>query len=200
MIALFALALGLTTFIVRLWAPVGWWLEPLHWQLGHFPQYIALFTIGIIAYRRNWFVGLSDAQGKVWLGIVLLLVVVLFPLIFVLGGGLEGDLTPFYGGFHWQSLVYAVWEQFLGIGMIVILLIWFRSKFTRQGKATKTMSAAAYAAYILHVPVIILVALALRGIKLDLGLKFVLILPIAVSLSFLIGYAVKRLPLARTIL
>jgi peptidoglycan/LPS O-acetylase OafA/YrhL len=64
----------------------------------------------------------------------------------------------------------------------------------------KKLSAAAYAVYIFHAPVIVLLALALRGIKLDLALKWLLVAPVAVSLSFLVGYAIKRLPLARYIL
>ena len=46
---------------------------------------------------------------------------------------------------------------------------------------------------------IILLAIALSSIKLELALKFVLVAPLAVALSFLVGYAVKRLPLARDI-
>ena len=32
-----------------------------------------MFILGIIAYRRNWFAAISVAQGKVWLGMVVLL-------------------------------------------------------------------------------------------------------------------------------
>jgi hypothetical protein len=42
-------------------------------------------------------------------------------------------------------------------------------------------------------------AIALSSIELDLALKFVLVAPLAVALSFLVGYAVKRLPFARDI-
>jgi glucan biosynthesis protein C len=62
------------------------------------------------------------------------------------------------------------------------------------------MLGAAYATYIFHPPVITLVALALSGIRLDLALKFVLVAPLAVAASFLVGYLVKKLPLARDIL
>ena len=54
--------------------------------------------------------------------------------------------------------------------------------------------------YILHAPLIVLLAIALQGIRLDLALKWLLVAPVAVSLSFLVGYAIKRLPLARDIL
>ena len=84
--------------------------------------------------------------------------------------------------------------------MVVTLLVWFRTRFNKQGSLAQKMSAAAYATYIFHRPTIILLAIALSSIKLDLALKFVLVAPLAVALSFLVGYVVKRLPIARNIL
>jgi hypothetical protein len=198
-IALFALALGVVTFLVRIWLPVGWWFEPLHLQLAHFPQYIALFVLGIVAYRRNWFAGLTDAQGRIWM-VAALVLVPLFLAVAIAGGVLEGNLTPFLGGVHWQSFVYSVWEQFMGAAMVVTLLVWFRNRFDYQGRLAKAMSAAAYPVYIFHAPVIVLLALAVSGIRLEMGVKFVLVAPVAVALCFLIGYYIKKLPLARSIL
>ncbi len=54
-IVFFALALGIITFIVRIWFPIGWWFEPLNLEFAHLPQYASLFIIGIIAYKHNWF-------------------------------------------------------------------------------------------------------------------------------------------------
>ena len=65
-IVLFAVALGLVTFVVRVWVPVGYWFEPQHLQLAHFPQYIALFIIGIVASRGGWFDRLTRAQVRFW--------------------------------------------------------------------------------------------------------------------------------------
>jgi glucan biosynthesis protein C len=198
-IAGFALALGLLTFVVRIWMPVGREFELLGFQLAHFVQYIAMFIVGIVAYRRNWFSALTVAQGKVWLRVVLLLLV-LFPVLFVAAGALEGEIDKAFGGIHWQSLAYSVWEQFMCLAMVVTLLVWFRTRLNQQGSLAQKMSAAAYATYILHRPTIILLAIALSSIKLDLALKFVLVAPLAVALSFLVGYAIKRLPIARSIL
>ena len=197
-IAGFALVLGLLTFVVRIWLPVGWAAPLLNFQLAHFVQYIALFIVGILAYRGNWFECLTAAQGKTWFRMVLILLV-LFPILFVTAGALEGDIDKAFGGIYWQSLAYSVWEQFMCMAMVVTLLVWFRTRFNQQGSLTQKMSAAAYATYIFHQPVIILLAIALSSIRLDLALKFVLVAPLAVALSFLVGYAIKRLPLARDI-
>jgi glucan biosynthesis protein C len=198
-IAIFALVLGLVTFVVRLWLPVGWELPIVNWQLPHFPQYIALYILGIVAYRRNWFETVTDAQGKTWFFAVVGLVV-LFPVLFIVGGALDGVLEPYFGGLHWQSFAYSVWEQFMCMAMVITLLVWFRKRFTEQGRLAKAMSGAAYATYVFHAPAIFLLALALRGIRLDMGLKYVLVVPFAVGLAFLVGYIVKQLPVARNIL
>jgi len=198
-IALFAIGLGLITFVVRIWLPVGWWLEPIHFQLAHFPQYIALYILGIIAYQRNWFSKLSDRQGRIWLWVTIGLII-LFPIIFLAGGALQGNLDPFIGGWHWQSLAYSVWEELMCLAVVVTLLVWYRNRFNNQGKLSKVMSGAAYGTYIFHAPIITLLALALSGINIDLMVKFVLVAPLAVAASFLVGYLVKKLPVARDIL
>ncbi len=198
-IAIFALALGVATFIVRLKIPVGYAVPGLNIQPPHFSQYIALYIIGIIAYRRNWFEKLSDSQGKTWL-VVALVLIALFPIMFVAGGALDGVLDPFFGGLHWQSFAYAIWGEFMCVAMTITLLVWFRRRFTEQGPLAKAMSGGAYATYVFHPPVIVWLAVALRGIKLDMALKYVLVVPFAVGLAFLTGYLVKKLPLARDIL
>ena len=198
-ILVFAIGLGLVTFIVRIWFPVGWEWMLLHWQFSHFSQYIAMFIIGLVAYRRGWFDGLTESQGKSWRWVVMGLIV-LFPVIFVLGGALEGNVDPFMGGINWQSFVYSLWEQFMCVAMVVTLVVWFRKRFNSQNTLGRALSSGAYATYVFHMPTIALIALGLRGIQMDLALKFIWVAPIAVALSFLVGYLIKKLPLVRNIL
>jgi len=198
-ITLFGLALGLVTFGVRIWFPVGRNLEPVHWQLAHFAQYAALFVVGVVAYRRNWLAGLTRRQGRAWSWVALALVP-LFIVIGVAGGALEGGLDSLMGGLHWQSLAYSVWEQLMCVAMVVSLLVWFRDRFNRQGRLARALSADAYATYVLFAAVIVPLALALSGIRMNMALKFLLVSPVAVGLCFLVGHAVRKLPLARSIL
>jgi len=199
-IALFALALSAVTFIVRIWLPIGWSFEPLNFQFPFFPQYICMFIVGIIAYQRNWLIRISDAMGKLWLGVALFFILILFPALFVLGGALEGNVASFTGGLHWQCFGYAAWEQFTGVAMIIALMFLFRKWFNRQGGAAKAMSASVYTAYIIHAPVVVLVTIAMRNISLYPLLKFALAVLIAVPLCFVLGNLIRQLPLAKRIL
>jgi len=196
-IALFALTLGVVSFIVRLWLPIGWNFDLLNLQLPFFPQYIALFILGLIAYRNNWFLGITEAAGKLWLKITIALILLL-PILLIVGGA--EDPTPFMGGLHWQAFAYAIWEQFLCMGMIITLLVWFRRRFNQQGSLAKTMSASAYTVYIIHAPVIVLVTLALQDISLYPLIKYPVVALIVVPLCFLLGNIIRKLPLARNIL
>jgi glucan biosynthesis protein C len=133
-IALCALAVGVVTYIVRIRWPMDRLYRPLGLPVSSFPQYTALFVVGIIAYRGNWFVGISDGLAKLWFRIAIIFIVVLFPAMSILGGALTGDTRPLMGGTHWQAFAYAVWEQFVCVGAIMSLLVWFRKRFNHQGK------------------------------------------------------------------
>jgi glucan biosynthesis protein C len=196
-IAGFALVTGLLTFVVRLWLPVGT-VNFFGFQFSHFVQYIAMLVIGVVAYRRNWFSGLTAAQGKFWRWIIVVFIVLFFAM-FIAGGALEGNIAPFMGGLYWQAMAYALWEQFMCMAVVVTLLVWFRTRFNQQGAFTKQLSAASYATYIFHQPAIVGLMLVLSGIKLDMGLKWLLVAPVMVSACFLVGWVVKQLPLARRI-
>jgi hypothetical protein len=199
-IAAFAVALGAVSFLVRIWLPIGWAFEPLNLQFPFFPQYICLFIVGVMAYRRNWLARIPDAMGGLWLCAALLLVLVVFPALIVAGGGLSGDITAFAGGLHWQCFAYAVWEQLAGAAIIIALLALFRKHLNHQGKLAQAASASAYTAYIIHGPIIILVALAIRDITLYPLLKFALAVLISVPLCFALANIIRKLPLANRIL
>jgi glucan biosynthesis protein C len=199
-IALFALSLGLLTFLVRIWVPVGWWWEPLHQEPAHFPQYLTLFAIGIIAYRKNWFARLSTKQARLW-GWVALAFVPLLPALMVAAGVLSGEInTDVAGGLNWLSFFYSMWEGFIGTAMVVTVLVWFRDHFDRQGRLLQRMSAASYAVYVLHPMLIVPLALVLSDIRLGLSLKFVVVAPLAVAICFSAGHYIRKLPLIRNIL
>jgi fucose 4-O-acetylase-like acetyltransferase len=199
-IALFALAVGLVTFVVRFWAKVFVYFEPWHLEFAHFPQYIALFVAGLWAYRHGWLVAFSDQQSRTW-RFVLLGCVLTVPALLVAAGALSGTLDERgAGGVNLLSLFYSLWEGFLCVSMVITLLAWFRRRFDHQGRLARAMSESSMAVYILHPAIIVPLALALSGFRMNLSLKFLLVAPIAIALSYLIAYALRKLPLVRAIL
>lgn len=199
-IGAFAFLLGLATFLLRIWIPIGWLLRPLGLPLALFPQFIALFLVGIAAYRRNWLLELPERSGKLWLRVAVVFILVLFPLIFVAGGALEGDTSQFAGGVTWQSFAFSLFEQFVGVSMIIGLLVLFRERFNRQRAWTKEMANSAFAVYFIHAPVLVYLGLAMRGLRIYPLLKFVLVGSLAVALCFAIAYVLRRTPVVKNII
>ena len=197
-VALFALLLGLAGFLVRLWRPIEWSYVPLNLQLPFFAQYLFLFMLGLIGYRRNWLASLSDAAGRLWLGIGLLMILFFWPL--ALAGDMATSLDPFLGGCHWQALAYALWESFLCLGMCIGLIYAFRRYSHGQGKLARLLSRNAYAAYLVHGPVITVVALAGRDVMFHPLAKFGLASLVAAPLCFGLSCLIRKLPYADRIL
>ena len=113
---------------------------------------------------------------------------------------LGADLDSVMGGGHWLSFVFAVWEQFLCVAMVIGLLVLFRKRYNHQGNLASSMSVSAYTAYIIHPVIAVAVALALSSIILYPLIKFPLVASIVVPLCFLLGNYIRKLPLARNIL
>jgi len=199
-IALFALVIGLVTFVVRFWFKAFVQYEPFHLEFARFPQYIALFVAGVWAYRRDWLVAFSDRQARTWRWVALGCVLAL-PALTVAFGALSGTIDErFVGGVNGLSLVSSLWEGFLCVSMVITIVTWFRRRFDHQGRLARAMSESAFAVYVLQVAIIVPLALALSGIQINLSLKFLLVAPIAVALCYLVAYGLRKVPLARTIL
>jgi hypothetical protein len=192
-IALFALLLGICGFLVRLLSPVNDTFTPLNLQFANFSQYIALFIVGLIAYRRKWLSRLPRPAGRLWLGIGLALIVLYGPLAVVAGAATE-DLSYFLGGWHWQALMFALWEAFLCVSMCVGLLYLFSSRLNRQGVVTHAFSRGAYATYLIHEPLITFLVVLAAGLLIHPLLKFVLAGAVFIPLCFGLGSLIRRLP------
>ena len=112
-IAIFILALALVTYLVRIIIPIG--KEVLGFPtLGYLPQYLSLFIIGAVAYRRDWFRTTPGSMGVVGFVTALVATVLLFPLatsgrMFALQFTDPSDFI-FVGNGVWQSAAYALWD------------------------------------------------------------------------------------------
>lgn len=198
-IALFALVLGIVGFVVRLRMPMDTYrFMPLNLQLPFFAQYIAMFIVGLIAYRRNWLARLPEKTGRGWLVAAAGLVLVWVPMM-LLGGAAENDM-PFKGGLHWQAMVYALWEAFACVALTIGVIYLFRRFLNRQGKVTGFLIPNAYTAYIIHAPVIVALALAIRNVQLYPLLKWLLLAPFAVLASFGLAALIRKIPFTERVL
>jgi glucans biosynthesis protein C len=198
-IAFFALILGLAGFLVRtLFIVDANRLISLNLQLPFFAQYIALFIVGLVAFRRNWFQSLPDKTGRLWLIIAGILIIFWAPMM-IFNGASDGN-TLFKGGLNWQSLVYAVWESFLCLSMCIGLVYIFRRGFNHQNRISSFLMPNAYTAYLIHAPVITFLALAIQDITIYPLLKWAIVALVAVPASFGLSSLIRKLPFTDRVL
>lgn len=198
-ILLFAVSLGLVSFLTRILFPVGWVIKPLGFQLGHFPQYIALFVVGLVAHRNQWFDELSQRTGKClkWSAWLCLL---FFPVFFVIQLKLKMPVVWYSGGLHWQSLLYAVWEQWIGLSILTALLSWAKLSWNSSSPLLGRLSRCSFAVYIFHPLMIVVLTLLIRNWATDPAIKLLVVAPLAVLGSFMLSALILLVPVVRSII
>jgi glucan biosynthesis protein C len=201
-IGILVLALAGVSYLARIVVPIGKsvWEFP---TLAYLPQYLGFFVVGTVASRHNWFRTVPVSMGIVGLVAALVAGVVLFPLAFS-GNLFSLELTPAlenaWGNGHWRSAVYALWDSTFAVGMCLGAIALFRRFLNGKGRFGRFLSQQSYALYVTHIPVLVVVAWALSGIKLTPLLKFGLAAVVAVPTCFVVAYVVRRIPLASRVL
>ncbi|HLZ57366.1 MAG TPA: acyltransferase family protein [Ktedonosporobacter sp.] len=196
-VGLFILALATASYLMRVVVPMGVTIPIFGFPtLSYLPQYLSFFVLGVIAFRRNWFQTIPGSMGRTGFIVALVATMVLFPLAVL--SSTTG--ATFLGQGSWQSAVYALWDSTFSVGMCLGLLTFFRRFFNQPGKPGRFLSRHAYTVYIIHAPIIVLLALALRGVHLESLLKFVLAALIGVPLCFVLAFLVRKIPFASRIL
>lgn len=190
--------LGIATFLFRLIYPL-FTHNPTHFTLGHFPQYIFLFVLGIIAARYNSDELVSFLQAKKWMWFVVFMIVVCFPLMFFLGGAQGGNIRPYFGGLTWHSFAFSMWEQVTGIAIMVALMGLIKVKWNAQSKLSASLSGSAYAVYVFHPPVIIWVSILFVNWDAMHLVKFLVITPLALIATYGVSLLVKQIPILKRI-
>jgi surface polysaccharide O-acyltransferase-like enzyme len=194
-----ALLISAFAFSIRLVQPIG--TSILNMQLGYFSQYVILFIVGTIAYRKNWLIRIPYSFGMIWFKAALIGGSIFWLAIQILGGGLSGDFAKYGGGLYWQSAAYALWESFFCVGICLGFIVFFREHFNIQGKFTKFMSDNYFSVYVFHPFILILVTRALQDFAWHPLIKFTIAIAISVPLCFLASQLVlRRIPLLEKVL
>jgi peptidoglycan/LPS O-acetylase OafA/YrhL len=165
--------------------------------IAYLPQYLSFFVIGAIASRHDWLRALPRSMGVVGFVAALVATILLFSIAFIslltwIEKGSQ-QLPPFGYG-TWQSAVYTLWDSTFAVGMVLGVIPLFRRFFDGQGRFGSFLSQHSYTVYVIHVPIIVFLAFALRGISLENLLKFGLAAVIAVPTCFAVAYIVRKIP------
>lgn len=191
-IAGFGLLLGIVTAVVRIFIPIGsTWL--FNFQLPFFPQYIALFIVGIWAAENRWFDNIPDRVGKACT-VAAFALVAIEPFFMYAALASPSGLSLLTGGFQWQSMAYALWEQMVCVMVITTLLWLFSRRLNSQGPVTRAMAADSYTVYVFHPIVLVSLSLVFAGVALPQLAKFAIVLPLVIAISFILAHLIRSLP------
>lgn len=187
-LVLVAAAISLATVLVRpvLPAASGQVGQSHLWQ---WPQFVALFVLGIAAARRGWLDPVPERLrrqcGFAALGSISAFLAVA-GLIAALG--VDGDVI-FDPGLHWPALALAALEGPMAIGTSVWLLgvAQLRLAF-RPGPLGQAMVRSAYGAFILQGLVLTTLMIALRPIEIPAELKALAVAGLGAVGSFALAW------------
>jgi hypothetical protein len=191
-----ALAIGVTSFVVRLVLPVDS-NQPLNVHLWGWPEYVAMFGLGIAAARRGWLRPVPETLAR-RCGFATLAATLAVVIVAVTTGvrGMEQDV--YLGGWRVAALVWAMAEGVLAVAGSVWVLAFVQRHLNGTGPLRHAMARSSYAAFMLQGPVLVAIALALRPTDLPGDVKAVVVATLGIVASFALAWQlVIRTPLRR---
>ncbi|MFL0196221.1 acyltransferase family protein [Clostridium sp. WILCCON 0269] len=193
-VALFTLALAAASYLLRSVIPYG--IPVLEFpSLGYLAQYLSFFLIGMLVFRQGWLRSVTGSLGKLGFVLAVLATVILFPTAIFIGSG-----SKWIGYGSWQSAVFALWDSIFAVGISLALITFFRRFLDGGKKFGRFLSRHSFAVYVIHVPVIVFLMLAMRSIHINQLLKFGLVAVIGVPLCFGAAYLIRLIPYAKEII
>jgi peptidoglycan/LPS O-acetylase OafA/YrhL len=181
----FALAMAVSSYLVRLTHPHSF----LNMNLGDFPQYILMFSAGVVSAREQFLEKIDAATAK-WWALTLPFGFALWLTIAILGQG-----QP------WRLAAFCLWEAFTCVAISIGLIVLFRERWNTQGRLEKILSDNAFSVYVFHPPIVIFAARLLHGLEWDSILKFAMLTAIGILASYTLSAVVfRRIPILKAIL
>jgi hypothetical protein len=195
-----AVAVSAGTVLVRLVFPL------LSGQIGQshlwqWPQFVAMFGLGIVAAQRGWLDPVGDRIRR-GCGFAALGGLVAWAILAgaMAATGVDGEVL-FDPGIHWAPLAMAAIEGPLAVGASVWLLAFAQRRLNRRpGRLGRAMARAAYGAFLLQGLVLIGLMVAMRPVNAPAEIKAVVVAGLGVACSFTLAWAlVTRTRLGRIV-
>jgi peptidoglycan/LPS O-acetylase OafA/YrhL len=160
-------------------------------NLWEYPQMLTLFLFGVLAAERHWLddglpVDLRRTCGRA------ALVGVAAVVIAAVGITLSEDPDPFLGGLRLEATLIPLIEATIAVSMSLWAISWFQRRWNRTTAIARGAGRASFAAYLLHAPLTVMLAVALRDVDVPAEAKFLAVFVVAVAASFGLGWLLTR--------
>lgn len=195
-LAVLALVVGIATFLVRIAFPADS-NQPLNLHLWAWPEYLAMFGLGVVAARRGWLRPVPQAISRP-AGIATLVVVVVLPAIILTTQPLGLTEDAYFGGWGLPALVGGLLEGVIAVSAPIWVLSFAQRHLNGTGTLRRAMARSSYAAFMLQGPVLVGLELALRPAALPGDVKALFVATLGIAGSFALAWPlVTRTPLRR---
>jgi hypothetical protein len=161
-LALVILLIAVGSFLIRLQFPARS-QQILDLHLWQWPQCVGMFALGVLVSSQGWVSRVPDDVAR-WCRRAMLVALAAASAMMV-GFGVDDvarDGAPFLGGWQLEAAVLAVVEAVLVVAGSVALLHLVQTRLSSPGLLFTRCARGGYAAYMLQVPVLIGLSVALR--------------------------------------
>jgi hypothetical protein len=197
-LVLMALGVGVTTFLVRLVFAADT-NQPVNVHLWAWPEYIALFGLGIAASRRGWLRPVPDRLAR-GCGIAALVSIFATAACVLSADPLGLTEDAYFGGPRLTALLAAMIEGVIAVSAPIWVLAFAQRHLNGSGRLRRATARSSYAAFMLQGPVLVALALALRSIDLTGDVKALLVATLGIVGSFALAWPlVTRTALGRVL-
>jgi hypothetical protein len=191
--------IAVASFLVRLvWPFLG---TDVMWGLNlwEYPQMITLFVLGAVATERGWLAdGLSLPLRRTCGRAAAIGIAILAALGVAIS--LTDDPDPFLGGFRLEATIIPAAEAMIAVGMSLWTVDWFRRRWNRSGPIGRAMGRASFGAYLVHAPLTVVLAIAMRDVDVAAEAKLLAVFSAATIASYALGWVLTQSDVAGRIL
>lgn len=175
------------SFLVRLQFPARS-QQILDLHLWQWPQCVGMFALGVLVSSQGWITRVPDGVAR-WCRRALLVALVAALGVMVAFGvdDVARDGAPFLGGWQLEAAVLAVVEAVLVVAGSIALLHLVQTRLAAPGPLFTRCARGAYAAFMLQVPVLIGLSVALRPLEVPALAKAVTVGVLGVVLCLWLG-------------
>jgi glucans biosynthesis protein C len=188
--AILAAALGLAAAnaVVRIWYPVGLWVDLAPFvrvEVGRLPQYLLLFAAGLAIGRFGWLQTFPAKRGQIWL------------FLGLAAAGLRLAQPWLLPMPNWALLAE---EALIGVGLSVGLLVLSRAAFDRPSEMASELARDAFGVYLIHIFLVVGLQFTLEAAPVGGWSRFTAASALGLVLSFAIARGLRRVPIVRNFL
>ena len=106
----------------------------------------------------------------------------------------EHGLNPYFGGWHWQALSLALWEQVTGVALGLGAMAFCACFLNRDTPLLRWLSDRSFGVYVFHAPILVALAMLFLPLHAHWFLLAALLTVAGLIASYAFADLIRRIP------